>query len=49
MQTSFARTVRLLEALKILEDATLDSKKRNIDTPEVRQALDLFDPICQPK
>jgi hypothetical protein len=41
--------VRLLEALKILEDATLDSKKRDINTLEVRQALDLLDPICQPK
>jgi hypothetical protein len=41
--------VRLLEALKILKDATLDSKKRDIDTPEVRQALALLDPICQPK
>jgi len=41
--------VRVLEALKILEDATLDSKKRDGDTPEVRQALDLLDPICEPK
>jgi len=41
--------VRLLEALKILEAATLDSKKRDIDTPEVRQALDLLDPVCMPK
>jgi len=41
--------VRLLAALKILEAATLDSKKRDIDTPEVRAALDLLDPICQPK
>ena len=41
--------MRLLEALKILKDATLDSKKRDIDTPEVRQALALLDPICQPK
>jgi len=41
--------VRLLEALKILEAATLDSKKRDIDTPEVRQALETLDPICTPK
>ena len=40
--------MRVLEALKILEDATLDSKKRDIDTPEVRQALDLLDPLCKP-
>jgi len=41
--------VRVLEALKILEDATLDSKKRDIDTPEVREALDMLDPYCDPK
>ena len=41
--------MRVLEALKILEDAVLDSKKRDIDTPEVRKALDLLDPICEPK
>jgi hypothetical protein len=41
--------VRLLAALKILEAATLDSKKRNIDTTEVRAALDLFEPICKPE
>jgi hypothetical protein len=41
--------VRVLEALKILEEAVLDSKKRDIDTPEVRIALDLLDPFCSPK
>jgi hypothetical protein len=41
--------VRLLAALKILEAATLESKKRDIDTAEVRQALDLLDRVCQPK
>ena len=41
--------MRLLAALKILEAATLDSKKRDIDTPEVRQALETLDPICTPK
>ena len=35
--------------LSNLEEATLDSKKRDIDTPEVRQALDLLDRVCQPK
>jgi hypothetical protein len=38
--------MRVLEALKVLEDATLDSKKRDIDTPEVREALDVLDPYC---
>jgi hypothetical protein len=36
----------VLEALKILEDAVLECKKRDIDTPEVREALDLLDPYC---
>jgi hypothetical protein len=41
--------VQLLEALKILEDATLDCKGRNIDTPEVREALETIDPYCLPR
>src|SRR6266581_1495746 len=41
--------MRVLEALKILEEATLDSKKRAIDTRHVRQALDVLDPYCAPK
>ena len=41
--------MRVLEALKILEEATLDSKKRAIDTRDVRQALDVLDPYCAPK
>jgi len=41
--------VRLLAALKILEAAVLDLKKRNIDTTEVRVALDLFEPKCKPQ
>jgi len=32
----------LLEALAILEAAVLECKKRDVDTPEVRAALDLF-------
>ncbi len=32
--------VRVLEALKILEDATLNCKEHRIDTPEVHEALD---------
>jgi hypothetical protein len=41
--------MRILEALKILEDAVFDCKKRDIVTPEVRAALDLLDPHCSPK
>jgi hypothetical protein len=41
--------VRVLEALKTLEEATLDSKLRDINTAEVREALDVLDPYCVPK
>ena len=40
--------MRVLEALQILEAATVECKLRSIDTPEVREALDLVAPICQP-
>jgi hypothetical protein len=40
--------VRVLEALQILEAATVECKVRPIDTPGVREALDLVEPICQP-
>ena len=40
--------MRMLEALRILEDATLECKVRNIDMPEVKAALDLLDPYCRP-
>jgi hypothetical protein len=36
-------------ALKILEAAILDCKARDIDTPEVRQALDVLEPYCEPQ
>src|SRR5215510_2542909 len=39
----------VLEALAILEAATLDCKKREVDTPELRAALDLLEPHIQPK
>ena len=35
--------MRVLEALKILEDATLECKKRPINTPEVNEALDVME------
>jgi hypothetical protein len=41
--------MRVLEALRILEEATLDSKQRDICTSEVREALDVLDPYCLPK
>jgi hypothetical protein len=37
-----------LEALAILEAATLECKKREADTPELRTALDLLEPHIQP-
>jgi hypothetical protein len=40
--------VRVLEALKILEEATLDCKIRDVNTPEVRTALDVLQPYCRP-
>ena len=41
--------MRILEALKILEAATLDCKTRDIDTPEVREALEMLEPYCRPE
>jgi hypothetical protein len=40
----YSRLMRILEALKILEDATLECKLRRIDTSKVREALDLLEP-----
>src|SRR4030095_1533985 len=39
----------VLQALAILEAAVLECKKRSIDTPEVRVALDLLEPYIQPE
>jgi hypothetical protein len=39
----------VLEALKIIEAATLECKDRNVKTPEVEQALDVLEPLVQPK
>ena len=38
----------ILEALAILEAAVLECKKREVDTPELRAALDLLEPYIQP-
>jgi hypothetical protein len=40
--------VTILQALKILEDATLECKERSIDTPEVKEALDLLQVVVRP-
>ena len=39
----------VLEALAILEGANLECKKRDINTPEVKEALDFFEPYIWPK
>ena len=39
--------MRVLEALQILEAATVECKERPINTPDVRQALDLLKPYCR--
>jgi hypothetical protein len=38
----------VLEALAILEAGVLDCKKRNIDTPEMTEALNFLEPLIQP-
>src|SRR5215468_5724206 len=38
----------VLEALAILEAAVLECKKREVDTPELRAALDFLEPHIQP-
>jgi hypothetical protein len=40
--------MRVLEALKTLEDAVLDCKLRSIDTPELHAALDAVAPYVSP-
>jgi hypothetical protein len=39
----------VLEALAILEAAVLECKKRNVNTPEVREALDSLERYVWPK
>jgi hypothetical protein len=38
----------VLEALATLEAATLECKKRDINMPQVREALDFLEPHIQP-
>jgi len=42
------RDMTVLEALPILEAATLECKMREVDTPELRAALDFLEPHIQP-
>lgn len=39
--------MRVLEALRILETTVYECKSRAIDTHEVREALDLLEPLCR--
>ena len=41
-------TMSVLDALAILEAATLECKQRDIYTPEVREALDFLQPRIRP-
>src|SRR4029450_1577520 len=43
------KTMTVSEALAILESATVECKKRDINTPEVRDALDLLEPHIRPE
>jgi hypothetical protein len=38
--------VTILEALAILEAAVLECKKRDINTPDVKTALDFLEPLA---
>ena len=38
----------ILQALKILENAVLDCKRRDVDTADVREALDLLETHIRP-
>jgi hypothetical protein len=37
-----------IKALAILEAAVLECKQRNVETPEVREALDFLEPHIRP-
>jgi hypothetical protein len=39
----------VLGALAILEADVLECKKRNIDTSEMREALEFFEPVIRPQ
>jgi hypothetical protein len=48
LKIAYAPAMRVLEALRILETATVECKLRPINTPEVREAIDLLEPYCKP-
>jgi hypothetical protein len=39
----------ILQALAILEATVLECKKRDVDTPEMREALNFLEPHIRPK
>jgi hypothetical protein len=39
----------VLEALGVLEVGVLQCKKRDVDTPEMREALDFLEPLIRPQ
>ena len=39
----------VLQALAILEAAVLECKKRDVDTPEMREASDFLEPLIRPQ
>jgi hypothetical protein len=39
----------IIDALRILEAATIECKTRDVGTPEVREALDVLAPYCRPE
>ena len=41
--------MNIFEALAILESAVLECEKRNVNTPEATEALDLLAPYVRPK
>ena len=47
--TEVACAVTALLALAILEAAVLECKKRDVDTPEVKAALDFLEPYVRPQ
>lgn len=43
------RAMTILEALAVLEDAVSECKKRNVNTQEVSEALELLEPYVRPE
>ena len=47
--TEVTCAVTAIQALAILEAAVLECKKRDVDTPEVKAALDFLEPYVRPQ